>query len=35
MDVADRIGGVAVEDQGQFPKMPSERVIIKSIESVR
>jgi peptidyl-prolyl cis-trans isomerase B (cyclophilin B) len=35
MEVADRIGGVAVEDQGQFPKMPSERVVITSIERAR
>lgn len=35
MEIVDSIGEVAVADQDQFPKMPSEHVRIKSITKVK
>lgn len=35
MDIVDRIGDVAVADRDQFPRMPSENVILRSIRRVR
>lgn len=35
MDVADRIGGVATHDQGEFLNTPQEPVVIREIRQVR
>jgi hypothetical protein len=35
MDVADRIGGVATHDQGDFVGTPQEPVVIRAIRQIR